>query len=65
MKIAIQNRDRSQMNSIKVKIKQIIPPIRYEVSEHEKILNGAIKSLLTEKQNKKWLKYQKQNKPTF
>ncbi len=64
VKIAMQNRDRSQMNGVKIKIKQIIPPIRYEVYEHGKVLNGAIKSLLTEKQNKKWLKYQKQNKPS-
>ena len=64
VKIAMQNRDRSQMNGMKIKIKQIIPPIRNEVYEHEKKLNGAIKSLLTEKQNKKWLKYQKRNKPS-
>ncbi len=65
VKIAMQNRDRSQMNGMKIKIKRIIPPIRYEVYEHEEILNGAIKSLLTEKQNKEWLKYQKRNKPSL
>ncbi len=65
LKIAMQNRDRSQMNGMKIKIKRIIPPIRYEVYEHEEILNGAIKSLLTEKQNKEWLKYQKRKKPSL
>jgi hypothetical protein len=63
VKIAMQNRDRSQMSGVKNKIKQIIPPIKYEVYEHEKVLNGALASILTEKQNKKWLKYQKQNNP--
>ncbi len=63
VKIAMQNRDRSQMSGVKNKIKQIIPPIKYEVYEHEKVLNGALASILNEKQNKKWLKYQKQNNP--
>jgi len=64
VKIAMQNRDRSQMSGVKNKIKQIIPPIRYEVSKHEKVLNEAFKSILTEKQFKKWLKYQKQHNPS-
>lgn len=64
VKIAIQNRDRSQMNGVKNKIKQTIPPIRYEVSKHEKVLNEAFKSILTEKQFKKWLKYQNQYNPS-
>ena len=59
LKIAIQNRDQSQMNLIKYKIEQIIPPIRNEVNKQEKLLNKYMKRLLTEKQNKKWLKYQK------
>ncbi|MBT4919337.1 MAG: hypothetical protein HON09_07690 [Flavobacteriaceae bacterium] len=63
VKIAIQNRDRSQMSGMKIKIKKIIPPIRYEVFEHEKVLNEALESILTEKQNNKWLKYQKQHNP--
>lgn len=64
VKIAMQNRDRSQMSEVKNKIKQIIPPIRYEVSEHENSLNEALKNILTEKQYKKWLKYQKQRNPS-
>lgn len=64
VKIAIQNRDRSQMSAVKGKIKQIIPPIRDEVYEHEKVLNEALENILTEKQNKKWLKYQNQNNPS-
>lgn len=64
VKIAIQNRDRSQMSGVKNKIKQIIPPIRNEVSEHEKVLNEALENILTEKQNKKWMKYQKYKNPS-
>lgn len=64
VKIAFQNRDRSQMNGVKAKIKQIIPPIRYEVYEHEKVLNEGMAELLTKKQTKKWLKYQKRIKPS-
>lgn len=64
VKIAMQNRDRSQMSGVKNKIKQIIPPIRYEVSKHENILNEALGNILTEKQYKKWLKYQKQHNPS-
>jgi preprotein translocase subunit Sec63 len=51
------------MSGMKIKIKKIIPPIRYEVFEHEKVLNEALESILTEKQNNKWLKYQKQHNP--
>ena len=64
LKIAMQNRDRSQMSGVKNKIKEIIPSIRYEVSKHEKVLNESFKNVLTEKQFKKWLKYQKQNNPS-
>ena len=64
VKIAFQNRDPSQMNEVKAKIKQIIPPIRYEVNEFEKALNESLAQILTEKENKKWLKYQKSKKPS-
>lgn len=64
VKIAFQNRDRSQMDGVKAKIKQTIPPIRYEVNEFEKALNERLAQILTEKENKKWLKYQKSKKPS-
>jgi len=57
VKIAIQNRDRSQMNGVKAKIGNIIPPIRLEVQKHKDVLNEDMKVLLTEKQYKKWLRY--------
>ena len=55
--IAIQNRDRSQMNGIKGKIEKIIPPIQLEVQKYKDVLNEGLKVLLTEKQYKKWLSY--------
>ncbi len=57
VKIAIQNRDRSQMDGVKSKIEQVIPPIRYKVQKHKKVLNEHLAELLTEKQYKKWLRY--------
>jgi len=62
VKIAMQRRDRSQMNGVKAKIKRVIPPIRMLVVAEEKILNDAMAMMLSEKQNNKWLKYQKRKK---
>lgn len=57
VKIAMQNRDRSQMNGVKSKIEKIIPPIRLEVQKYKKQLNIELNKILNEKQYKKWLKY--------
>ena len=57
VKIAMQNRDRSQMNGVKAKIEKTIPPIRLEVQKHKDVLNEGIKVLLTDKQYKKWLRF--------
>jgi hypothetical protein len=62
VQIAMQRRDRSQMNGVKAKIKRIIPPIRMQVTAEEKILNDGMLMMLTEKQNMKWLKYQRRIK---
>jgi len=62
VQIAMQRRDRSQMDVVKAKIQQVIPPIRMQVLEEEKVLNDAMAMMLTEKQNSKWLKYQKRKK---
>ena len=61
IQIAIQNRDRTQMSEVRNMLKEIIPPIRQEADEYKKVLNKSLESILSEKQNKKWLKYQKQN----
>ena len=62
MQIAIQNRDRGQMTEVRDMLKEIIPPIRQEVNEYRKVLNESLESILSEKQNKKWLKHQKQKR---
>ena len=62
VQIAMQNRDRSQMNGVKAKIKEIIPPIRKQVAVEEKVLNEEMALVLDDKQNEKWLKYQKRSK---
>lgn len=62
VQIAMQRRDRSQMNGVKAKIKQVIPPISMQVGAEERVLNDVMAILLTEKQNDKWLKYQKRKK---
>lgn len=44
------------------KVNEIISPIRDEIHEIEKDLNNNLEEVLTEKQFKKWLKYQKKQK---
>ena len=63
VKIAMQRRDRSVMDGVKTEIKQTIPPIRKEVMMHEAQLNTSMESVLDEKQYKKWLSYQKSQRP--
>ena len=46
------------MNGVKADIQRIVPPIRMQVQNEEKLLNNAMADFLTEKQNKKWLRYQ-------
>ena len=65
VQIAMQRRDRSQMDGVKTKIQQVIPPIRKQILAEEKVLNEMMASILTEKQNKKWLRYQSQKKGNY
>lgn len=64
VQIAMQRRDRSQMDGVKSKIRETIPPIREQAMQHENVLNASMKSTLDEKQYNKWLKYQKSQKPS-
>ncbi|MHB0753858.1 hypothetical protein [Polaribacter sp. M15] len=57
VRIAMQNRDPSQMDGVKAKIEKIIPPIRLDVQKFKKHLNIELNKILNEKQYKKWLKY--------
>ncbi len=62
VEIAVQTRNRNQMNGVKSKIQEVIPPIRLEVQTCKEVLNNKLAQLLTEEQNKKWLRYQKNKK---
>lgn len=65
VQIAMQRRDRSQMDGVKAKIQQVIPPVRKQILAEEQVLNEMMAGILTEKQNKKWLKYQSQRKGNY
>ena len=64
IKLAIQRRDRGQMDGVKAEIKRTIPPIRRQVQAEEQVLNDAMAATLTEEQYFIWLKYQKKKKPS-
>ncbi|MEL6560822.1 MAG: hypothetical protein AAFQ94_21690 [Bacteroidota bacterium] len=61
---AIRNRDRSMMDGFKAKVRETIPPIKKEVIAYENELNEVMQSVLDKKQFEKWLKYQKNQKPS-
>ena len=46
-------------------INQLIRPIRNEIRENEVELNKLLETLLSEKENKKWLKYQEKKKKSL
>ncbi|TXD46532.1 hypothetical protein [Polaribacter sp. IC073] len=54
------NRDLAE--KVRKKVETIILPIRDSIEVHEKVLNDNLKSFLSKKQFKKWLKYQKAQK---
>jgi ribosomal protein S21 len=54
------NRDLAE--KVKTKIESIVLPVRDSVAVHEKVLNDALKSFLSKRQFKKWLKYQRAEK---
>lgn len=52
----------NKRGGIRGKIQNIIRPVRKEIRGHEERLNETLENVLSEKQNKKWLKYQKKQK---
>ncbi|MEE9408311.1 MAG: hypothetical protein V3V28_09570 [Polaribacter sp.] len=54
------NRDLAE--KVREKIKTTITPIRDTIEKNEKNLNDSLKSFLSKKQFKKWLKYQRKEK---
>lgn len=49
----------------KVDVKGILDKVRKEVRSNEEKLNKALEEILSSKQNKKWLKYQKKKKKSL
>ncbi|WP_343329367.1 hypothetical protein [Polaribacter staleyi] len=56
-----KGKDNESSINIREKVREVIRPIKDSVHKNEKELNGILKGVLSEKQDKKWLKYQ-QNK---
>ena len=52
-------RDSESNKNIREKVREVTRPIKENVHEHEKELNEILRGVLSEKQDKKWLKYQK------
>ena len=63
-KAAMKNGDYSEQAKVQKEMISRLKPIGEAIREEDKKLNTAIKKLLTEKQYKKWIKYnRKKNKP--
>lgn len=65
LKASFQTQDPEARSEIKTKINDAIRPIRDEVSKSEKELNDSLKKILSEKELKKWVKYQKKEKESI
>lgn len=59
--IANNNNSKNRID-LRKKIGETIRPIRNEIKENEVLLNKNLRVFLSEKQNKKWLKFQKKQK---
>jgi hypothetical protein len=56
------NQQVKPVDSLRIRANIVIRPIRREVNNNEAILNETLEGILSEKQNKKWLKYQETQK---
>lgn len=54
--------DRDLAQRVRKKIEELILPLRDSVLGYEKVLNDTLKTFLSRKQHKKWLKYQRAEK---
>lgn len=61
----IENPITNKRDGVRGKVQNIIGPVRNEIREHEELLNEILENTLSEKQNKKWLKYQKKKKDSL
>ncbi len=63
--IAIANKDRQAIMGIMEESRKELAPIKKEVIDANKILNQELEKILSEKQYKKWLKYQTNKKKSL
>lgn len=64
-KSAMKNRDYSDQARVQKEMISRLKPIGEAIKEEDKKLNTAIKNLLTEKQYKKWIKYNRKKNKTL
>ncbi|MEO9570411.1 MAG: hypothetical protein ABJH82_02385 [Polaribacter sp.] len=60
-----QGGDIEVIKKLRTKIDELIKPVREDIHEMEKVLNDNLSKILSEKQFKKWLKYQKKKKESI
>ncbi|MGJ8745179.1 hypothetical protein [Polaribacter sp.] len=60
-----KGKDSESRKEMRKKVEEAIRPVRDSIHEHEKVLNEILEGLLSEKQTKKWLKYQKKMKQSL
>lgn len=58
VKSTTANKDREKGMEMRKKVNEILNPIREEIHQKEVKLNQKLEAILSEKQQKKWLKYQ-------
>lgn len=57
--------DRELVLNVRKKIQEIITPIRDSINKNEKALNATLKDVLSKKQFKKFIRYQKEKKKSL
>jgi hypothetical protein len=62
---ASKTNDRKGTMAMRKKVVEVIRPIRDSIYANEKELNKTLENLLSEKQQKKWLKHQKKKKQSL
>lgn len=65
MKSIPKSRDNDSRMEMRKRVEELIRPIRKEIHQNEIELNKVFESLLSPKQKKKWLKYQKKKKQSL
>lgn len=62
---SIDNNPSNKEGGLRQKVGKVIRPVRNEIRENEEELNNVLENVLSEKQHKKWLKYQEKIKKSL